>query len=254
MMTKSIPLSGIYIIINNVNKNSYVGSSINISKRWGDHRFKLNRGIHSNKYLQNSWAKYGKDNFIFLLIEPCGKENLIKREQYYIDTLNPVYNVKKIANSSLGVKCSDETKAKLSLASRGRIVSVETRMKLSLANKGKKLSDEHKEKLSVSHKGHKLSDKAKAKLSAFFKGRVGYKHTDEARVNMSNSHKGKTLSTEHKEKLSAIRKGRKISDETKAKMSVARYLVLSDEIRLKLSESGKKAWVKRKIKQLEREV
>lgn len=37
---------------------------------------------------------------------------MIEREQYYIDTLNPEYNILKIAGSPLGYKHSEETIAK----------------------------------------------------------------------------------------------------------------------------------------------
>lgn len=44
---------------------------------------------------------------------------LLKREQYYLDSLNPVYNIAKIAGSTLGVHKSSETKEKISKALKG---------------------------------------------------------------------------------------------------------------------------------------
>ena len=63
---------------------------------------------------------------------------------------------------------------------------------------------------------------------------------------ISIARKGKQLSQEHKEKLSQIQTGRKLSDKTKAKMSARWKNGISDEMRLKMSESAKKAWAKRK--------
>ncbi len=67
-----------------------------------------------------------------------------------------------------GLKCSDETRAKLSKASMGKKPSDETRAKLSKANMGKKPSDETKAKIGKAHKGKVVSDETKRKLSDFF--------------------------------------------------------------------------------------
>ena len=56
---------------------------------------------------------YGFDGFTLEILEYCQPLDLIKREQYYIDLLKPEYNILKVAGSSLGVKRSEETKAKL---------------------------------------------------------------------------------------------------------------------------------------------
>ena len=49
------------------------------------------------------------------ILEYCEPNLLIKREQYYIDSLKPEYNICKIANSSLGYKHSYESKLKMSI-------------------------------------------------------------------------------------------------------------------------------------------
>ena len=41
------------------------------------------------------------------------------REQYYLDSLNPPYNILKLAGSSSGFKLSEETKKKISKALKG---------------------------------------------------------------------------------------------------------------------------------------
>ena len=65
-------ISGIYKIINKVNDKYYVGSSQNIMGLHGrcyDQIRKLNLNQHSNPHLQSAWNKYGKINFVFLIIE-----------------------------------------------------------------------------------------------------------------------------------------------------------------------------------------
>nr|YP_009763304.1 GIY-YIG endonuclease [Metarhizium rileyi]QIS49083.1 GIY-YIG endonuclease [Metarhizium rileyi] len=51
--------------------------------------------------IYSATLKYGYDNFS---IECCDISNLIEREQYYIDLLEPEYNTLKIAYSREGVK------------------------------------------------------------------------------------------------------------------------------------------------------
>jgi group I intron endonuclease len=60
--------TGIYLIINTLNKDLYVGSAINIKNRLELHKYFLNKNKHGNKFLQTAWNEFGKDNFIFILI------------------------------------------------------------------------------------------------------------------------------------------------------------------------------------------
>lgn len=86
-------LSGIYLITNVVSGNKYVGSSRNIYDRAHSHRTKLVKGKHENIILQNAVTKHGIDNFTFTLIELCSEDSLLEREQYWIDKMNPKYNI-----------------------------------------------------------------------------------------------------------------------------------------------------------------
>jgi group I intron endonuclease len=53
------------------------------------------------------------DDLIFSIIEYCPKDKLIEREQYWIDTLKPEFNICKIAGFTLGVKYSEKAKRNL---------------------------------------------------------------------------------------------------------------------------------------------
>jgi hypothetical protein len=79
---------GIYCIENIYTHKKYIGQSKNIYKRWVDHRCLLNNGIHDNDYLQKSWNKYGKNGFLFSIIEECSIDDLDEREIYYIQYFN----------------------------------------------------------------------------------------------------------------------------------------------------------------------
>lgn len=83
--------SGIYMIKNKKTGQMYVGQSKHIKRRWVDHKYELNLGIHANTFLQNSWNKYGKDNFSFSILEEVNEDDLNKQEKYWIayyDTFN----------------------------------------------------------------------------------------------------------------------------------------------------------------------
>jgi group I intron endonuclease len=56
---------GIYKITNLVNNRYYIGSSLDIKRRWDTHRRMLNKNNHHNDFLQKSWNKHGGDNFKF---------------------------------------------------------------------------------------------------------------------------------------------------------------------------------------------
>ena len=60
--------SGIYKIENLINGKIYIGSSVDLLGRKNAHFSQLNRNIHGNKKLQNSFNKYGKDNFNFKIL------------------------------------------------------------------------------------------------------------------------------------------------------------------------------------------
>ncbi len=82
-------ICGIYVIKNKVNGKFYIGSSDDIRHRWYEHSYKLRKNKHNNPHFQNAWNKYGESNFEFLIVEKCNKDDLLTREQYYINKLQP---------------------------------------------------------------------------------------------------------------------------------------------------------------------
>jgi group I intron endonuclease len=62
----SIPTeSGVYQILCVPTGKAYVGSAVNLAKRWQEHRWMLRRGQHHSQYLQRAWDKYGETAFAF---------------------------------------------------------------------------------------------------------------------------------------------------------------------------------------------
>ena len=116
-------ICGIYCIENMINHKKYIGQSIDIYKRWKDHKCKLNGGKHRNMYLQRAWNKYQEDNFNFYILEQCDVEFLDKYEVYYIDQFNcknPRYGYNIESGGNLNKQLSPETKDKMSVSAQGR--------------------------------------------------------------------------------------------------------------------------------------
>src|ERR1700692_287526 len=100
-MSNDVMNTGIYAITSPSGK-CYVGSSVDIKKRWQRHRRELKQRIHFNPKLQSAYNKYGEENIVFTMLLVCSREDLIMYEQRAIDTIKPHYNAAKIAGSTLG--------------------------------------------------------------------------------------------------------------------------------------------------------
>lgn len=160
MFKENISKPAIYRWINNVNGKSYVGSSVNLTNRLYKY-YSAKHLIESKLPIVKAILKYGYSNFSLEILEYCTINNIIEKEQYYLDLLRPEYNILKIARSSLGFKHSEKT---LELF-RNRIVSEETKELLSKAAIGRTLTEEDKEKISKARKGIQLSIETRSKIS-----------------------------------------------------------------------------------------
>ena len=239
-------LSGVYKIKNVINNKLYIGSSLNVNKRIKQHKRSLLKGNHHSVKLQRSYDKYGENNFKYEIIEETYIENLIIREQHYIDLFdcyNNGYNSVEFAGSNLGMKHSDSTKDKIRFISMGnknmlnKTHTNETKNIISEKLKGRPLSDATKLKMSESKIGKKLSDETKLKISNFNKGKL---RTEEHKKKLSVSHIGLKQSLETIEKRVKSNTGKKRTAETKKKMSDNMTGIkkgpMSDENKLKRSK------------------
>ena len=91
---------GIYLIYNKANCLYYIGSTSNFLKRNDLHYEELCYGVHSNYRIQGDWNKYGKGLFHFVVIEIVKYEDLECREQFWMDSVNPPYNIRLKADRS----------------------------------------------------------------------------------------------------------------------------------------------------------
>lgn len=83
---------GVYILINTVTKDCYIGSSYNIGNRKSKHFSLLKHNKHQNSLIQDSYNIYGELNFKLGVLEFVTND-LSTREQYYIDKYNPKFNI-----------------------------------------------------------------------------------------------------------------------------------------------------------------
>jgi group I intron endonuclease len=153
--------AGIYRWRNKINGKTYIGSSINLTKRFYKY-ISLNNIQKIKTPIYGALLKYGIENFTLEILEYCDEDSVINREQYYLDTLSPEYNILKIAGSSLGFKHSEKT---LEFFKTYRVVEEETKKNLSQAATGRVLSEEVKDKISKAHIGKVLSEETKTKIS-----------------------------------------------------------------------------------------
>ena len=90
--------SGIYKIYS-IFGGFYIGSSVNLYTRLCDHQRKLFSATHYNRGgLQYNFDKYGPEALDYEILEFCVKTELLQKEQHYIDTLNPDFNIRRIVN------------------------------------------------------------------------------------------------------------------------------------------------------------
>jgi len=93
--------SGIYKIVNLQTGKYYIGSTKNFKRRKETHFSRLKNNNHTNKHLQSSYNKYGKNNFKFEIIEYVKEELLLDIEQSYINDseIEDIYNKTYIAGA-----------------------------------------------------------------------------------------------------------------------------------------------------------
>jgi len=178
---------GIYKIQSKTNSDRiYIGSSKDISDRWRLHISDLRKNRHHSIKLQRHYNKYGEEDLRFEILNECNLDNLIKKEQCYLNVFQPYFNICKIAKSRLGVKGQVAwNKGKKGIYSKETLKKMRRPRPDMIGNKinvGRKQSDEAKQKKREaslrngnkppSHLGKKRSEETKLLMSLV---RVGKK-------------------------------------------------------------------------------
>lgn len=186
---------GIYCIRRRSNGKCYVGQSINIEKRFKDHK----RWAHKNSYIERVIRKHGIDAFVWEILEICDEDVLNQREIHWIaslDTMKP--NGYNLAFGGNHTRLTKEAREKIRRSKLGE----------KNPNYGRTYTPEERQRISESLQGEN---------NPFY----GKTHSPEVLRKISERHKGKKVyfSPEHRRKLSEARKGWVNSPETRRKLS-----------------------------------
>lgn len=228
----------IYITTNLINGKKYIGQH-----KCSKFDFTTYKG--SGKILQQAFNKYGKENFECQLLEEKNnvpticetQEELNESEKYYIKYYNAVSS-KQFYNILLGGQGGDT----FSIQSDIKKIEIITKRNVK-PNQGKKIINNGKVELFVKKENLEeylknnwklgrlnFSEEHKQKI-----GRKGRKVSEETKKKISQKHKGKLLSEEHKEKIrqSELNKQKNISVEGRKNISEAAKKMCRNTILIK---------------------
>lgn len=201
---------GIYKITSPSNR-VYIGQSIDIERRFRHYK---RLSCKDQVKIYNSFLKYGVDAHIFEVLELCDTKDLNNRERYYQNLYDSVangLNLLYVKSEHFNGGHSEESKKKISDSLKGRTFTDEHKYKIGLNNSRRGVSDETKEKHRIGKLGKKASPETKEKQR---QNRLGYIHSEETKQKIAKSLKG------------------------------IQRKPISDETRLKMSESQKKRFLK----------
>ena len=175
-MKEEFPICGIYMIINNLTGEQYIGQSIDILRRYKEHLRPKSRG---SRQLHKDVQRMGKSNFIFIILEECSEKMLGEREEHYIRFFHPYYN-KSLGPGQKGLKCSEYAKSIIGRKTKERWENKSDEEKAEIIKRlkslehatGYHLSEEARKKISDKRKGQKASPETRKKLSEIWKRKI----------------------------------------------------------------------------------
>lgn len=208
---------GVYGIRNTITGKYYVGSSVDIRRRWVTHKKKLALGVHTGIKLLYAWVKYGPDAWKWVVLEEClpERKHLLEREQHWIDFLSAYENgynsLPKAGQGTRGRKQAPEVVVKRVATRRARnnySHTKETRKLIGDIQRGKKhgsMTEAQKRRISETHKKNGMSELERQRIAKMARERV---YTDEIRRNMSLAHQGYVMPQAQKDRIAAAHTGR----------------------------------------------
>lgn len=134
-------LSGVYLILNKITKDFYVGSASTGKLFTRLYRHLIN--LTGSKIVKLAVNKYGIDNFAFIVLETFTEKTTVENnkelldvEDFYLKSLLPNYNILTEAGSSFGYKHTELDRIKMKTN-----YSEEHRIFISNLNKNKQFND-----------------------------------------------------------------------------------------------------------------
>lgn len=182
--------TGIYSITHTDSGRVYIGSAKDFAGRWRSHRCLLKKGKHHSSHLQAAWNKYGEPAFEFKKILICSEENLILYEQILLDGHQAAdrlhgFNARPVAESVLGMKHSDATRAKIKAARAKQVFSAETKALWSKNRTGRKMPEDFGARARVWKLGNKHTDATKKLIGDLQRGAPHSLASIEGRVKLT---------------------------------------------------------------------
>lgn len=196
----------IYKITNLINGKIYIGQTTDMERRTKQHlrdsRLKKPKSVIGKAIKKHGWENFTVDirfNAFDADALNEAEKSIIKDDKSTESKIG--YNLREGGMAASGWCHSDATKAKLSLSHIGLTMpcSEETKAKIGLANKGRTRTNESKTKMSLSARRRTpVSEEAKHNMSLSQKGKT---HSEQTRQKISLAHKDKMHSKEHTQKL-----------------------------------------------------
>ncbi len=192
---------GVYKIQNVQDGRCYYGSSVNIEKRFTQHLKTLSNNTHHNNHLQRAWNKYGKEAFTFTVVEECELDQILVREQYYLDINVQGYNIGKTSSGGDNISNHpnrDMIVSKIKQANHLRISTMTEQEKHARFSKPMEMNNNWKGGSTYSYCSCGTRKKPKATTCSKCRDRSG----------INNPFYGKTHSEDTKQKLREIANNR----------------------------------------------
>lgn len=189
----------VYSITCSITGKIYIGSTINISKRWNTYK-SLNCKLQVKLY--RSLLKYGVNNHLFEILWSGNEIDRLKYEYLigtYYEVLNRGLNCKLPKYNEDTICIGKTTRIKMSISQTGKVLSQDTKDKIGEFSKNRKYSQETIEKRRAKTTGKKRTQEQKDRIKV---GMIGKRIvTDETRKKLSNSSKNRVVSQETKDKI-----------------------------------------------------
>ena len=226
---------GLYKITNIVNGKYYIGCTVNIERRFAEHRRNLRLNKHANPHLQNAWNQYGEDNFDFQIMFICAPQDFESSERYFVSAYKSNdrsfgYNL-TIGGEILFGENNPFYGKKHSLEN---IEKFKQRIGINNHNYGKPMAEEQKDKISEANMGHIVTEETKEKirearanqpitqnmLDALAKGRKDFTGiTGEAHSSWGCKHSKESIERSSKAKWKTVLQINPITNETISEVS-----------------------------------
>jgi hypothetical protein len=257
----------------------YVGKAVDLASRVKGHKREAKSGKSTYKaaWIRKVIADGYRVEAIVLSIADTERE-IFELERHHIARLRAsgchLTNLTDGGEGKSGLKCSEETRKRLSEANRGnksglgtvrsveakekdrinatgRTHTAETRRKIGDIQRGKKhgpRSVETRAKISAAHTGRVITYEARAKMRLAKLGKKRGPMPAEQRQHIGDANRGKLISPDHRKRLSEYAKGRSVSPETREKIrSALRGRTRPVEVGQKIRDG----WARRKREALE---